>query len=194
MINCISSIFFDSLKINDSETKTQFVVTLDSLEYRTKKRAGPQRKKVEVDLKRVRIESKPIQKKIETRGRTLRPQKNDSESESELRKAVEISNNQSLSLKRKRTPIRFDIDENTKANEPKSPKKRRSHSNDRKSLERISTHSKSEEKDDKARSESRDRDESGSRIRTVKTSSQNKYDNLPPCKCQLPAVPTGSYS
>lgn len=176
----------NSFKSNDSETKTQFVVTLDSLEYRTKKRAASQRKKMVVDLKRVRIESKPIQKKIETRGRTLRPQKNDSESESELRKAVENSNNQSLALKRKRTPIRFDIDQNTKADVPLSPKKRRSHSNDRKSLERISIHRKSEERekemDEKARSRSREGDESGSRIRTLKTSSQNKYDNLPPCK------------
>lgn len=175
---------------NDSETKTQFVVTLDSIEYPTQKRAAPQqRKKMDVDLKRVRIESKPIQKKIETRGRTLRPQKNDSESESELRKAVENSNNQSLALKRKRTPIRFDIYDNTKTDGPESPKKRRSHSNDRKSLESISTHRKSEEKekekemDIKDRSRSRERDDSGSRIRTVKTSSHKKYDNLPPCKC-----------
>lgn len=109
----------------------------------------------------------------------------ETENENELRKAVENSS-KSSSLKRKRTPIKFDIsDRNTEtASEP--PKKRRSRSAERKSSE--NEHRKSPDRDDSRRrdnrSKSRERDsnEFTSKIRTLKTNSQNKYDNLPPRK------------
>lgn len=152
------------------ETKTQFVVTLDSLEFRTKKRTL-QRNENETEIKRTRTETKSIQVKTEKRA-------TETDSEGELRKAVENSNNKRTSLKRKRTPIRFDIDDNAKTENSEPATKRRSRSNDRKSTEKSSSYRRSEEKEGSRGRD--DRDESSSKIRTLKT--QNKYDNLPPRK------------
>lgn len=112
----------------------------------------------------------------------------ETENESELRKAVENSS-KSTSLKRKRTPIKFDISDRNIETVSEPVKKRRSRSAERKNNE--NEHRKSPDRDDNRRrdnrSKSREREsnEFTSKIRTLKTSSQNKYDNLPPRKFSL---------
>lgn len=109
----------------------------------------------------------------------------ETENESELRKAVEDSHKKSNLLKRKRTPIKYDINERETEVNSEPAKKRRSRSSDRKIVDHE--HRKSAEiaesrrRDDHNDEHERDANESSSKIRT-KTSSQNKYDNLPPRK------------
>lgn len=161
--------------------KTQFVVTLDSLGFPAKKQI-PQKETTRVTKQEAKMDERkriPITTRIGYR-RTA-----EAENESELRKAVENSS-KSSSLKRKRTPIKFDINDRNAEADSEPVKKRRSRSADRKSND--NEHRKSTERDDSRRhdnrSKSRERDsnEFTSKIRMLKTSSQNKYDNLPPRK------------
>lgn len=110
----------------------------------------------------------------------------DLENELELRRAVENSSNKSPStLKRKRTLIKFDMNEPA-AKEIEPEKKRRSRSSDRKIVDKEHRRSLDRDNDRKRDSRSNERDtvEFNSKIRTLKSSSQNKYDNLPPRKCR----------
>lgn len=180
----IHSIFFRSKESHSP--KTQFVVTLDTLGFPQKKQLLSKENVREV--KRGKIENLKMdeRKKLPISSRIGR-RSAETENESELRKAVEDSHRKSSGgLKRKRTPIKFDIkDRGTESAGSEPVKKRRSRSGDRKSADRD--HRKSAEKDESRRrddrSNERDRDanESSSKIRT-KTISQNKYDNLPPRK------------
>ncbi|XP_055301894.1 zinc finger CCCH domain-containing protein 14 [Sitodiplosis mosellana] len=159
--------------------KTQFVVTLDSLGFPAKKQL-PQKdtpRVIKPDAKMDERKRTPITSRIGNRRSA------ETENENELRKAVEDSS-KSSSLKRKRTPIKFDISDRNSEATSEPPKKRRSRSAERRSNE--NEHRKSPDRDDNRRrdnhSKSRERDsnEFTSKIRTLKTSSQNKYDNLPP--------------
>lgn len=163
--------------------KTQFVVTLDSLGFPTKKPATQNddtfelRRTNKSTFKAAERKRTPISNRIGKRS-------SETENESELRRAVENSSNKSpTSLKRKRTPIKFDMnDPDAKDIEPE--KKRRSKSIDRKSVdnERKKSLEKTEERKRDSRSNERDTGEFNSKIRTLKTNNQNKYDNLPPRK------------
>lgn len=111
----------------------------------------------------------------------------EAENEAELRKAVENSTNtSSTALKRKRTPIKFDINNRETRDDSEPARKRRSKSIERRSSEKE--HIKIVERDDNRRSDNRsksrerDSNEFTSKIRTLRTNSQNKYDNLPPRK------------
>lgn len=94
-------------------------------------------------------------------------------------------NSSKVAVKRKRTPIRFNFngrDGDVDNDEP--VKKRRSRSGDRKSADKD--HRKSDEQDDsrnRSTEHERDSNEHASKVRTIKTTSQSKYDNLPPRKC-----------
>lgn len=179
---------FDCRSKDNDGPRTQFVVTLDSLGFPTKKptllkdHSISESRRSDTPLKGDERKKIPITNRI---GR--RPV--DNENELELRRAAENSQNKSSALKRKRTPIKFEAD--TKDSEPE--KKRRSKSSDRKSVDREYRKSadrdyrKSADRDENRRRNSRSTErESGefsSKIRTLKTSNQNKYDNLPPRKC-----------
>lgn len=115
--------------------------------------------------------------------------KSEADEEDELRKEVEKSSGKSrASLKRKRTPIKFDIDDNANENSLEPSAKRRSKSSERRSIEddrsrrRSPNRDNNHSRDDRTRSRERDGNEPSSKIRTSKGSSQKKYDNLPPCK------------
>lgn len=115
-----------------------------------------------------------------------RPQHNENGPE---RRSTEDSRSKSPStLKRKRTPIKFDIHDEAKSKDPVPEKKRRSKSSERKSgdTEEARRDRRSKDRDANrkrdSRSNERESGESSSKIRTLKTSSQNKYDNLPPRK------------
>lgn len=176
-------VYFRSKEI--TESKTQFVVTLDSLGFPQKKKLSP--KPNARDLKRDKRDVKmhdqrkrvPITNRIGRRSA-------DAENKHESRQTAENSDNRST-LKRKRTPIRFDINDRDTEADSEPVKKRRSDSGDRKSADKE--YRKSAEKDDSRRRDDRSNErerereanDSTSKIRT-KTSSQNKYDNLPPRK------------
>lgn len=92
-----------------------------------------------------------------------------------------------VAVKRKRTPIRFNFNGRDADNNEEEPeKKRRSRSSDRKSIDKD--HRKSADNDDSRRRDNRsteherDSNEHNSKVRTIKTTSQSKYDNLPPRK------------
>lgn len=168
--------------------KTQFVVTLDSLGFPTKK-PTVQKGSTVSELKR----TKPTSYKADERKKTpihnrigRRPQ--DNENGPERRLAEDNRNKSPPTLKRKRTPIKFDInDEAVESKDPEPEKKRRSKSSDRNNeRDRKSTDRKSTDRDENrkrdSRSNERESGESNSKMRTLKTNSQNKYDNLPPCK------------
>ena len=160
--------------------KTQFVVTLDSLGFPQKKQLSPSpnvKRGKKPDIKMDEQKRGSISNRIGRRSEEM-------ENESDLRKAVENSSNRT-SLKRKRTPIKFDIKERESELDSESSKKRRSQSNDRKDTD--NEHRRSVEKDencrrdDRSNERERDSNEFSSKIRT-KIGSQNKYDNLPPRK------------
>lgn len=165
------------------------MVTLDSLDFPSQKQSqgskGREHIKAESstgDRKKIPISSRIGKRAVET------------ENEHELRKAAEVSYKKSpASLKRKRTPICFDTknpDSDANCSEPL--KKRRS-SVERKSSEREYRKVAKEDplkrdnhvhEHDSERGQ--DANEGNSKIRTLKTNNQNKYDNLPPCKyCSL---------
>lgn len=167
------------------ESKTQFVVTLDSLGFPQKKQLSPkpivreirdskrENRDVKIHDERKRV---PITNRIGRRPAEV-------ENELELRKSVE---NSRPPLKRKRTPIKFDIKDREPETEAEPVKKRHSGSHDRKSTDKEYRRSadkddSSRRRDDRSNERERDANESTSKIRT-KTSSQNKYDNLPPRK------------
>lgn len=162
-------------------------MTLDSLGFPTKK---PTAQKESISESK---RNKPTFKADERKKAPIisrigkRPQNNQNESE---RKSVEdhSRNKSPPTLKRKRTPIRFDINDATESKELEPEKKRRSKSSDRKSVDKERER-KSTDRDDNrkrdSRSDERDAGESNSKIRTLKSSSQNKYDNLPPRKYYL---------
>lgn len=164
--------------------KTQFVVTLDSLGFPAKKQVTQKEvsRVTKPDAKMDERKRPPITSRIGYRKSA------ETENESELRKAVENSS-KSTSLKRKRTPIKFDISDRNIETVPEPVKKRRSRSTERKINE--NEHRKSPDRDDnrrrdnRSKSRERENNEFTSKIRTLKTSSQNKYDNLPPRKFSL---------
>lgn len=174
--------FFIFFRSKDSSgPKTQFVVTLDSFGFPAKKQL-PQKETpgaTKPDAKMDERKRAPITSRIGYRRSA------ETENENELRKAVENSS-KSSPLKRKRTPIKFDINDRNADTEPEPAKKRRSRSSDRKNNE--NEHRKSPEKDDhrrrdnRSKSRERDSNEFTAKTRMLKTSSQNKYDNLPPRK------------
>lgn len=183
----INSIFnlthFFVFRSKESEnSKTQFVVTLDSLGFPTKRPTSQkddtsESRRVKPVLKTDERKKAPISSRIGKR-------KVEIDNEIELRKAVENSSKSPTMLKRKRTPIKFDVSEQ-EAKDLEPAKKRRSRSSERRSADKE--HRRSSERDTKRDSRSNDRErDSGeftSKIRTLKTGSQNKYDNLPPRKC-----------
>lgn len=162
-------------------------MTLDSLGFPTKKPAA--QKDSAVEKKR----NKPLFKADERKKTPIinrigkRPQQS-RENGQERRSTEDGRKTSPPSLKRKRTPIRFDINDAAESKDPEPEKKRRSKSSDRKSVENERDR-KSTDRDDKrkrdSRSNERESGESNSKIRTLKSSSQNKYDNLPPCKSSL---------
>lgn len=180
-----------SLKDADGP-KTQFVVTLDSLGFPTKKSAV--QKSVAGEVKRTTPASNTDErKKVPITSRIgKRPQDNETVPE---RRSTEDNRNKSPStLKRKRTPIRFDINDEAKESKDSVPeKKRRSKSSERRSGD-SERDRRSKDRDVNRKRDSRSNDmciplvidresgENSSKIRTLKTSSQNKYDNLPPRK------------
>lgn len=179
------SLLHSRLKDSDGP-KTQFVVTLDSLGFPTKKPAA--QKDSGVELKR----NKPLFKADERKKTPIinrigkRPQPSN-ENGQERRSTEDKRKASPPTLKRKRTPIRFDMNDEAESKDREPEKKRRSKSSDRKSVENERDRDrKSNERDDKrkrnSRSNERESGESTSKMRTLKTSSQNKYDNLPPCK------------
>lgn len=110
----------------------------------------------------------------------------DSDNKEPERRSTEDNRKKSPpSLKRKRTPIRFDINDGSETKYSEPEKKRRSKSSERRSGDHERDR-RSKDRDDgrkrDSRSKEHDSGESGSKIRTLKSSSQNKYDNLPPCK------------
>lgn len=176
--------------------KTQFVVTLDSLGFPTKKQA--QINEITRDASRKNADlnmDEPKRTPISTRiGKRLA----ETEKEHDLPRKVQSTsgnsiNSSKVAVKRKRTPIRFNFngrDGDDDNNEP--VKKRRSRSGDRKSADKD--HRKSAEQDDSRRRDNRstererDSNEHISKVRTIKTTSQSKYDNLPPRKCQQTSI------
>lgn len=180
------SLLYFRLKDTDGP-KTQFVVTLDSLGFPTKK---PTAQKGSIsEMKR----NKPLFKADERKKTPIinrigkRPQ-HDNENVPERRSNENIRNKSPPTLKRKRTPIKFDINDGPDSKDQEPEKKRRSKSSDRKSVDNDRDR-RSTDRDDKRKRDSRSNErefgESNSKIRTLKTSSQNKYDNLPPCKLLL---------
>lgn len=190
---------------NDSQgTKTQFVVTLDSLEYPGKKRLlqnerGSKTPPSTVGVKRVRVNTERVQSSVANKVVV----KTELDEENELRKAVEKSTETTKSrnvrktaaatsspneksptneFKRKRTPIKFDIDDDKREDRDEPSAKRRSKSSERKNNDDDKNRRRSSEKDGRDRSRDRDELSTSSKIRTSKSSSQKKYDNLPPCK------------
>lgn len=172
-------------------TKTQFVVTLDSLDYHNKNRSPKyQRKELLSQSKRAAKLDTGGKVKIEqvlrnSSSKQSNKPKANVKNDNEIEKSIENSNK--IATKRKRTPIRFDVDDTNKADtEAESPvKKRRSKSVDRKSIENESISNHDMEKDENNRNRDdgnseHEANESSSKIRT-RTSSQSKYDNLPPC-------------
>lgn len=179
--------------------KTQFVVTLDSLGFPTKKQAPIKEMVRETSRKIVELSmDEPKRTPISTR---IGKRSAEIENENELLKMVENSriSKVTAATKRKRTPIRFNTNDRSAndRDEIEPAKKRRSRSSERKSIERKSTdreHRKSTEKDDnrrrdkrsterdRERERDRDSNEHAAKVRTVKTTSQSKYDNLPPRK------------
>lgn len=158
---------------------------MDSLGFPQKKQLSPkpnardskrEKRDVKIHDERKRV---PIANRIGKRSA-------DVENELESRKPIG-SNNNRTTLKRKRTPIKFDIKEREPEADTEPVKKRRSGSRDRKSMDKEYRKSAEEDdsqrRDDRSNERERERDanESTSKIRT-KTSSQNKYDNLPPRK------------
>lgn len=176
--------FFSSSK-DSNGPKTQFVVTLDSLGF-------PAKKKIQQnDGVSMNAESKMDERKRTPISSRIGRRSAETENEMELRKAVENSSNMSSkAVKRKRTPIKFDINDRETEVDSESAKKRRSRSIERKSSDRE--HRKSTDRDDNRRRDNRsksheherdrDNNEFTSKIRMLKTNSQNKYDNLPPRK------------
>lgn len=171
---------YSRLKDTDGP-KTQFVVTLDSLGFPTKK---PTAQKQSVsELKRSKPTFKADERKKTPIINRIGKRQLDNVNESD-RKPVEDNRNKSPpTLKRKRTPIKFDINDASESKDAEPEKKRRSKSTDRKSVdkdrERRST---DDSRKRESRSGERESGENNSKIRTLKSSSQNKYDNLPPCK------------
>lgn len=167
---------------NNDGPKTQFVVTLDSLGFPTKK-PTPQKDDTN-DLRRNKPSLKADERKRTPISNRIGKRSAELENELELRRAVENSSNKSPStLKRKRTLIKFDMNEPDAKNlEPE--KKRRSRSSERKSADKEHSRSSDRDNDRKrdSRSNERETGEFNSKIRTLKASSQNKYDNLPPRK------------
>lgn len=189
---CTNLSFFVSRSNDDDGPKTQFVVTLDSLGFPTKKPAKPIKATKPAPQKNDTNDSRRNKPSLKADERKRAPISNrigkrsaDTENELELRRAVEISSNRSPSaLKRKRTPIKFDFnDPDAKHFEPE--KKRRSKSSDRKSADKDHRRSSDRDNDRKrdSRSNEHETGEFNSKIRTLRTSNQNKYDNLPPRKC-----------
>lgn len=172
-------------------TKTQFVVTLDSLDYPNKNRSPKyQRKEILSQSKRAAKLDTGGKLKIEQDSRNSSNKqsnkpKTNVKNDNEIEKSIENNSNK-IATKRKRTPIRFDVDDTNKATEAESPaKKRRSKSVDRKSIENVSISNQDMEKDENNRNRDdgnseHEASESSSKIRT-RNSSQSKYDNLPPC-------------
>lgn len=183
--------FFSSPDNVTTKNRTQFVVTLDSKEYRGKKRQlmiqnnqiqdtlpeKPKRTKLDKNRDGDRIQS-PVSMEINQKVNKLII-KNDTEDEEELRKEVE--NSTSLSSRRKRTPIKFEVDS--------GQQKKRSRSRERKSRGDNVSAGKYPDKDsdndemDRRRRDSRSRDRQSADAHKIKTSKNNnnkKYDNLPP--------------
>lgn len=148
----------DSLELTSIDNNhPQFVVTLDP-KFRKRKRVFEvQEDNLSDGAKRQRTQS-PSQAKTDRKVNQLII-KNDTDDEEELRREVE---NSSLLLKRKRSPIKFDVNKD-------NPLKKRSMSQERQSIEKNNDRSSNEyDKEDK-------------KIRTSKDGS-SKYDNLPSCK------------
>lgn len=187
LIKCICELIKKKLAINfycrskDADgPKTQFVVTLDSLDFPSKKPTS--QKNESGELRRIKTTFKTEERKRTPISSRIGKRSDETENESELRRAVENSS----SLKRKRTPIKFDINGPDAKDVPEPEKKRRPRSTDRKSADKEHRRSadKSEEHKRDSRSNERETGDFNSKIRTLKTNSQNKYDNLPPRKCR----------
>lgn len=174
---------YSRLKDTDGP-KTQFVVTLDSLGFPTKK---PTAQKESIsELKRNKPTFKADERKKTPIISRIGKRQQNNQNESERKSVEDTSRNESPpTLKRKRTPIKFDINDAAEPKDLEPEKKRRSKSSDRKSVDKERER-KSTDRDDNrkrdSRCDERDAGESNSKIRTLKSSSQNKYDNLPPRK------------
>lgn len=156
------------------------------MDFPTKKAAS--QKTESGELRRIKPTFKTDERKRTPISNRIGRRSDETENESELRRAVENSSNKSpSSLKRKRTPIKFDINGPDAKDVSEPEKKRRSRSNDRKSADKEHRRSTERNEDHKrdSRSNERETGDFNSKIRTLKTSSQNKYDNLPPRKCRL---------
>lgn len=177
-ISINKNIFLSFRCSSNTKNRTQFVVTLDSQDYRNKKR----HQRIENNLdnfaeqaKRPRKQS-PLNVEISQKVNKLIIQ-NDTEDEEELRKEVE--NSTSSSKRSKRTLIKFDIDD--------GPQRKRSRSGDRRNpneTSKILDSDKDSEDDRKPNARERDENMVNNELHKIKTSRSggNKYDNLPSCE------------